>query len=392
MPLPSKPWLPLVLVTSPLLLAATHAASPDAGRLSCELSEDLTTHTYSAHSSELQPTLTPTENIGAHPIVHPVGSRQQALVTAEREWLAFDSAQAPTSFHPQSNCRIKEEPTEAPSAPLGEPADDLPNLDPAVSPLPSAPQPETRPNADPTPPTPTADPATTDPSPTVEDVPESAPPASPPAAPLTIPTRPVTPPPGDPGIDPTNFTPETAAPTPFDGIVVPPLAALPDGSYRYLAGNYEFGNYTNGQLIANGGSIFLLTKTGNQVIGELRPRLDQPGICVSGTVSGNSITGSAYPQSTEAETSADGETEVNGEDEAEAEATVENDTVGETYQPYTISALQIRQPRTVAGRTYYAGALLDLSEYSRINAGTALAPTSCEIPSTDDSAANDPSN
>ncbi|MEL6602642.1 MAG: hypothetical protein AAFP20_05380 [Cyanobacteria bacterium J06614_10] len=369
MSLPSKLWLTLALVTSPLLLAATRPTSPGAEQLSCELSEDLSTHALSAHSNPTQPTLLPTNGANIHPIVHPVGSSQQALVTAEGEWLAFDAGQPTSLFSSQSGCRLKEEPTtEAPSAPTEEPADPLPNLDPAVSPPPAAP---------PSPPVP---------QPEAEQIPTPAPaPASPstnaePATDNTIPTRPVAPPPSDPGIDPNNFTPETEAPTPFDGIVIPPLSALPDGSYRYLAGNYEFGNYTDEQLIANGGAIFLLTKRGNQVVGELRPRLDQPGVCVTGTVSGNTITGSAYPQqpsegeATTAAVPADETAVTNGE----------KDAAGETSQPYAIGGLQIRQPRTVAGQTYYAEALLDLSEFSRINAGFALAPTSCEIPSAEE--------
>ncbi|MEL6469701.1 MAG: hypothetical protein AAFQ74_08240 [Cyanobacteria bacterium J06623_4] len=368
MSLPSKLWLTLALVTSPLLLAATRPTSPGAEQLSCELSEDLSTHTLSAHSNPTQSTLLSTNGANIHPIVHPVGSSQQALVTTEGEWLAFDAGQPSSLFSSQSGCRLKEEPTtEAPFAPTEEPADTLPNLDPAVSPPPATPPspPVPQPEAEQTPPPPSS---STNTNPTTGN---------------TIPTRPVAPPLGDPSIDPNNFTPETEAPTPFDGIVIPPLSALPDGSYRYLAGNYEFGNYTDEQLIANGGAIFLLTKRGNQVVGELRPRLDRPGICVTGTVSGNTITGSAYPQQPQQQIETEATTAAVPADDA-AEANGEKDAAGETSQPYAIGGLQIRQPRTIAGQTYYAEALLDLSEFSRINAGFALAPTSCEIPSAEE--------
>ena len=172
-----------------------------------------------------------------------------------------------------------------------------------------------------------------------------------------------------PTLDPGNFTPTDDAPTPFDGSVVPTLESLPDGSYRYLAGDFEYGSYTNEQLAANGGAVFLLTKAGNKVTGSLSDTFGAPGICVTGTLSGNTITGAAYPNTTD--------------------ETNTPEAVGESFVSYGSGGLQVRLPQTVGDRTYYPSALLDLTNFSRINAGTALAPTDCVVPTTDSPSGND---
>lgn len=313
-------------------------------------------------------------------IVHPVSASLQALVTSAQEWSALlrgenyrpertagsvinllqsaDDSSASAELAESSSYQVqeiqcmalKEAPSSAPIAPTAEePKDEIPFLEPATG---SAPAVEL------TPAVPTEEPI----APAVPDVAEPATPV----APIT----PAMPSVAAPDADPFNFTPDDAAPTPFSGIVVPPLSALPDGSYRYLAGNYEYGVYTDEQLAANGGAVFLLTKRGNEVTGYLRPRIDRPGICVTGLVGGNSVVGAAYP------------------DEAIAPqantADVSSAAAGNAYTPFAgLSSLQVRQPRTVADRTYYADAKLDLSEYSRINAGAAIAPTECELPASD---------
>ena len=84
-------------------------------------------------------------------------------------------------------------------------------------------------------------------------------------------------------------------------------------------------------------------------------------MCIDGTLRGNSVVGPAY--------------------------VIENNTsdviaeVGDSYIPYAgITALQVRLPQTVGERLSYAQALLDLGEYSQINAGTSLAPSGCDVP------------
>ena len=317
--------------------------------------------------------ITSTESAQGH-IAHPVSSAPQPLVTSAQEWttvwrdtartlpaeiapnsLAFVDAvanAAPTQ--PQNRCsNSKEDPTDSPSAPPGEPADDIPNLDPSALP-PAAPAPElpaTTPMPEP--------PATT-------PVPETSTPV------LSIPSRPVSPPPSDPSVDPTNVTPTSEPATPFDGVVVPTLETLPDGVYRYLSGNYEYGVYSNEQLIANGGAIFLLTKTGDSVVGHFYPKFGQSGVCIDGSLSGNSVVGPAYVIEAIPDESADAESANSGEPAT---------AVGDSYEPYAgLSTFQVRQPQTVGGRIFYAESLLDLSEYSRINAGTSLAPSECDVP------------
>ncbi|MEO1394057.1 MAG: hypothetical protein AAFV90_14210 [Cyanobacteria bacterium J06634_5] len=161
--------------------------------------------------------------------------------------------------------------------------------------------------------------------------------------------------------NPYNFTPTSESATPFDGSVVRTLEALPDGNYRYLAGAAEERAYTNEELRERGGSLFLLTKEGDTVTGDLLPRFGLPGICVTGTVEGNTVTGAAYPYDTT--------------DRLQDSAR----QIGETYEPHGSGALLIRRTRTEGNGLYYAGAKLDLSGYTFINSGSSLPPESCTI-------------
>jgi len=323
---------------SPALIAATEPMSPNAAQLSCEVSttayeatayspnvEGITLNILSENSFAESGALT----LG---IVHPVATSLQALVTSEQEHRTLNTA--PT----QNHCNAKEDPTDSPEEEetTEDFPTDIPNLDPSVleEPAPSAPTP----NA-PTPNTPTPN------APTIEVFPElpaeqqpttetSEPAtASPqPSIPTIIPASAAPTSPVDSSVDPRNVTPDAEPAAPFDGSTPDPtLAALADGSYRYLAGNYQYGVYTDAQLMANGGAIFLLTKAGDQITGTLRPRVDQPGVCISGVVRGNSV-------------------------------------------------LYMRQSQTESGETIYSPDSLDLSEYSRINAGSAIAPTECDEP------------
>ncbi|MEM9092104.1 MAG: hypothetical protein AAGC93_25635 [Cyanobacteria bacterium P01_F01_bin.53] len=165
----------------------------------------------------------------------------------------------------------------------------------------------------------------------------------------------------DPSVNPTNVTPAAGSPTPFDGSVVVTLESLPDGNYRYIAGESEQTVYTNEELLARGGSLFLLSKEGDTVTGDLMPRFGLPGICVTGTVSGDTVTGAAYPYDT-TDTLQDSAREI-----------------GETYEPHASGALQIRRTRTDNRGLYYAGALMDVSNFTLINAGSSLPPTSCTV-------------
>lgn len=412
MHLPIKSALPLALVASPLLLAATHSPMSAAAQPACgagnvnasfasAASAPATLSHAAINTSEfavpemLLPTYVEndTDAIEQGQIVHPVAASLEVLITSEQEWDSLVNAPqstarfqntprlfienpygpAATSYDglagsevfisSQTNCNLKEDPAadttlEESGAAAGDiPNGDIPNLEPAV--VPPAPVDASEPNVTP---------AETD-APATVDAPTDSSINVPIEGLSPVPTvRPEDQPVADPSRDPNNFTPEEFAPTPFDGSRTASLESLPDGSYRYLSGSFETRAYSDAVLVQNGGSIFLLTKVGNQVTGNLMPRLGLPGICVTGTLSGDVITGAAYPDDT-----------ANIEQVSARE-------VGETYEPYGSGALQIRRSQTAGDRTYYAGALLDLSNFSRINAGTALAPTACEVPTVEDSA------
>ncbi len=160
--------------------------------------------------------------------------------------------------------------------------------------------------------------------------------------------------------DPSTYMGPEANPTPFDGTVIKTLSDFPDGNYRYISGAAEERAYSNEELRQRGGSVFVLKKVGDTVTGDLLPRIGVPGICVTGTVNGDVITGAAYPQDT------------TGSQRSSIQQ------IGENYEPYSNGALKIRRTRTEGSRPYYAGALLDLTEFTPINAGTSLPPASCQ--------------
>ena len=161
--------------------------------------------------------------------------------------------------------------------------------------------------------------------------------------------------------DPSIYMGPEFEPTPFDGTVVRTLQDMPDGNYRYMAGDAEKRAYSNEELRQRGGSVFVLKKVGDRVTGDLLPRIGLPGICVTGTVSGDIITGAAYPYDT-TDTLQDSARQI-----------------GETYEPHGSGALQIRRTRTDGNQLYYAGALLDLTTSTPINAGSSLPPSSCQV-------------
>ena len=122
---------------------------------------------------------------------------------------------------------------------------------------------------------------------------------------------------------------------------------------------------------------------------------------MTGTVSGDTVSGAAYPHEatvsttdseadsgvtdTEPTNSEVTESEIIDAETVDAETTdAENKEsareIGDTFEPYGSGALQIRQSRIVDGQIYYEEAMLDLSNFSRINAGSSLSPTECDRP------------
>ncbi len=176
-------------------------------------------------------------------------------------------------------------------------------------------------------------------------------------------------------IDPTNITPTRVYPTLFDGGTLQTLAARPDGNYRYVAGDVESRAYTDAEIQQSGRSVFVLRKEGNRVTGNLSSRLGQPGICMTGIVSGDMISGSAYPYSS-----------------LEAARPAGGSIRDENFEVYGSGVFQVMQPEKIKigeqESIYYASAVLNLSSFSTINAGSSLPPKSCRATPTRESVQN----
>ncbi|ESA37218.1 hypothetical protein N836_04270 [Leptolyngbya sp. Heron Island J] len=132
------------------------------------------------------------------------------------------------------------------------------------------------------------------------------------------------------------------------------IAGLADGNYRYVSGPAEARAYSNQELLNRGGVLFIFRKTGDEITGAYS-YIDGESICVNGRVSGNTLSGRAYP------------------DNGVARDLGEEFTV---WGPATF--LRVRRTRGDAGNRYYASATLELNDFSRINAGSSLPPSRCE--------------
>ena len=372
--------LPVTLLASPLLLAAAQPVDLETYGIYCnDPSTSSQLNAPVANASEQSGPLQ--SDAIAQPSAASAAS-MAALVRSERQMSVFSSdrwpaalrlllsnpyAESPTASHPQpsaapadSNCLAdKGEPSASSAArqsffrklPLSsgpqvaQASGELPDLS---GPLPT-PAPAVKPPA--------------------ADIPAVEPPAAEPPAKLPAVEPPAVPSPSPnpsplsqpPSFDPSNVTPTTVNPTPFNGRPITTLAALSDGNYRYLSGEAEDRLYTREELQQRGGALFVFKKEGNVVTGNLLPRIGLPGICVTGIASGNTVSGEAYPEG--------------------SASTVSDRTVAsETFQPQGSGALQIRHTtRTASGGLYYAGAILDLSNFSMINAGPSLPPASCNM-------------
>ncbi len=132
------------------------------------------------------------------------------------------------------------------------------------------------------------------------------------------------------------------------------IAGLADGNYRYVSGPAAVDRvYSDGELLNRGGVLFIFQKTGDEIIGSYS-YIDGEAICVTGRVSGNTVSGQAYPN--------DG---------------VAND-LEETFTAWgPANFLRVRRTRGNEGERYYASATLELNDFSKINAGASLPPSSC---------------
>jgi hypothetical protein len=169
------------------------------------------------------------------------------------------------------------------------------------------------------------------------------------ATPPTTGTPPTTPPATPPAATPPATGTPPATPPPTSVTPAPTLASLPDGNYRMASAQYPVRVVTDAELLQNGGYLFTFRKVGNVITGNWGHIDHEEGACVTGTVSGNTITGQAYTD--------DQPTTINGK----------------TYLD-PMSVLQLGSPVST-GR--YDGSVMNVASLSRINAGTQLPPETC---------------
>jgi hypothetical protein len=146
----------------------------------------------------------------------------------------------------------------------------------------------------------------------------------------------------DPPVTSTNPDPQTVA-----------IAQLPDGNYRFWNGTATKAILSNDELIKLGGALALIHKKGNQVTAGFGYMDSDFTACVAGTVSGDRVTGQAFP----------------------TEGVTNKTTEFISFGPAKF--LMVRNPKTIAGKKAYSEAVLDLSSFSRINLGTIAPPKKC---------------
>ena len=146
--------------------------------------------------------------------------------------------------------------------------------------------------------------------------------------------------------------------TPRGGAAIPPtfydtIAGLADGNYRYISGPADNRVYSDQELLSRGGVLFVFRKTNDEIIGSYS-YIDGEAICVAGRVSGNTVSGQAYPYDGVAR---------------------DLDEAFTFWGPATF--LRVRRTRGDDGGRYYNSATLELNDFSKINAGSSLPPNSC---------------
>ena len=384
-PVAFKFTLPLTLIASPLLLSAARPVDLELHQFPCNVPANrkaLSTHylespnrySWETDSDVAADDISELSGMGGPSLLGTRWATALRLLLSNRYTQESHSANSitntPATAPTENNCLAQGKKTSEsliaqarlnPNEPTIVAQDDLlPDLsEPPARPVPTRPIPTSpTPNRSNSPaPAPTVRPLPR-PTPSVEQPANPTPTRTPirtlPAPPPARPANDSTPagfPLGQPSsVDPTNVTPTNVNPTPFDGSPIQTLASRPDGNYRYVAGAAESRAYTDADLQSRGNAVFILRKEGNRVTGNLLPQIGQLGICVTGVVSGDRISGTAYPQSA---------------------------TAAETYSN---EALQVQRPvgEGSAEGLYYASAVLDLSDFSMINAGSSLPPERCQ--------------
>ena len=142
--------------------------------------------------------------------------------------------------------------------------------------------------------------------------------------------------------DPTETTTEESEPEETTTISENnSLSGLPNGNYRFVSADFPNRVVTDEELLEAGGAFFLFRKFGDNITGVFGYIDHEGGSCISGTVDGNTVVGTAYGYS---------------ENVREGGFL----TLGEE-----------------AGDLAYEGSVLNLESFSRINAGSRLPVESC---------------
>lgn len=154
---------------------------------------------------------------------------------------------------------------------------------------------------------------------------------------------------------PVNAPPVNAPPANAPATTVQTLA---DGNYRYWSGTPSQAIISDNTLMDDGGTVFRFRKQGNMVTG-LFSYVDGEAICVQGQVNGNTVSGTAVQ-------------------------TLQGASVlsrGESFATFGSSeALAVRRGRQVNRQVVrYDSALLNLAGLNRINAGSVLPPSGCQV-------------
>jgi hypothetical protein len=131
------------------------------------------------------------------------------------------------------------------------------------------------------------------------------------------------------------------------------IAQLPDGNYRFWNGTPTKAILSNDELLKLGGALALIHKKGNQITAGFGYIDSDVTACVTGVVSGNKVTGQAFPYS----------------------GTTTKTTEFINFGPAKF--LMVRNPKPIGGKNGYSEAILDLTGFSRINLGDRAPRKSC---------------
>lgn len=136
------------------------------------------------------------------------------------------------------------------------------------------------------------------------------------------------------------------------------IADLPDGNYRYWTGTPQGLTMTDEQMIEAGGVLFLFRKQGTLIVG-IYGAIDNEAVCITGRVNGNTVAGNAVQTG-------------NPGNPVSIRSSDDNFVA---WDPS--GYLKVRRGRLSGNNARYGSALLQLSNFNRINAGSQLPPTEC---------------